>query len=60
MMVMSDRWEIVGEQPEMAAPLFWCGVPTPLFWGKRLQAIENKRQEYGKESKERTRGGKLL
>src|ERR1700726_3892245 len=35
MMVMSDRWEIVGEQPEMAAPLFWCwGTPTPCF-GKR-------------------------
>ncbi len=36
------------------------GTPPPVFWQKRLQAIENKRQEYEKESKERTRGGKLL
>jgi hypothetical protein len=31
-----------------------------MFWGKRLQTIENKRQENEKESKERTRGGNLL
>jgi hypothetical protein len=31
-----------------------------VFWQKRLEAIENKRQESRKEGKERTRGGKLL
>ena len=45
----------------MAVPPFWYGVPLPpVFWEKRLQTIENKRREGEKESKEKTRGGKLL
>jgi hypothetical protein len=34
--------------------------PPPCFLGKRLQAIENKRNARVKEGKERKRGGKLL
>jgi hypothetical protein len=46
---MSDRREIVGGQPEMAVPL----VPPPrVFCEKRLQAIENKGREGGKDGKE--------
>ena len=44
----------------MAAACFGVGYPTPMFWGKRLQTIENKGQENEKESKEKPRGGKLL
>src|ERR1700730_6892061 len=32
----------------------------PCFWEKRLQALENKGNECGKEREERKRGGKLL
>jgi hypothetical protein len=32
----------------------------PVFWEKRLQAIENKGREPGKERQEKIRGGKLL
>ena len=35
-------------------------LPTPLFLGKRLQAVENKRNARVKERKEKKRGGKLL
>jgi hypothetical protein len=35
-------------------------TPPPVFLEKRLQTIENKGRECGKESKEKARGGKLL
>jgi hypothetical protein len=31
------------------------GTPTRVFWQKRLQALENKGKECGKERKERTK-----
>jgi hypothetical protein len=37
------------------------GIPIPpVFWKKRLQSIENKRQEPEKERQESSRGGKRL
>ena len=35
-------------------------TPLPVFWGKRLQAIENKERRSEKEGQEISRGGKLL
>jgi hypothetical protein len=35
-------------------------TPTPVFCKKRLQAIENKREEFQKEMQEISRDGKLL
>jgi len=35
-------------------------TPPPLFWQKRLQAVENKGSECEKESQEKTRGGKSM
>jgi len=35
-------------------------MPPPAFWGKRLQAIENKGRRLEKERQEISRGGKLL
>jgi hypothetical protein len=50
---MEDWWEIVGGQPEMAVPLLREVPPTRVFRKKRLEVIENKGQEGGKEGKER-------
>ena len=36
------------------------GIPTPCFWQKRLQSVENKGQEREKERQESSRGGKRL
>ena len=35
-------------------------MPPPVFWAKRLQAIENKERRSEKERQEISRGGKLL
>ncbi len=39
---------------------FGLDTPPPVFWGKRLQAIEKKGGESKKERQEISRGGKLL
>src|ERR1700756_2428779 len=51
--VVEDCWEIVGGQPKMAVPLLKRVPPPRVFWEKRLEVIENKGDEGGKEGKER-------